>query len=99
MKKYAIYFGVALCLAMAAHKVYDRFFKDQAPAKVGECLELYHPEAGLLELKVVKNDYKNSTSDVEVRFDLMPGASIKAVGRASFDELRELGAKKVECSE
>lgn len=102
MKKYLIYIGVVLCLALAGHKIYTtyRAYSDHTPlAAVGECLEIQDQELGRLEVKIVKNDNRAGISEAVVAIDVMPGAKIYAGVKVKYSELRDLGAKKTECTQ
>lgn len=102
MKKYLIYIGVILCLALAGQKVYTtyRAFTDHTPvAEVGQCLEIQDKELGRLEVKILKNDNKTGVSEAVVAIEIMPGAKLYAGVKVKYDELRDLGAEPTECTE
>lgn len=98
MKNRLIYIGIALCFALSAHNIYQNFFINKPVASVGECLAIEESKLGHLELKILKNDNKAGISDVIVRVESALGVKITVPVRAKYSELRELGAKKVECS-
>lgn len=97
MKKALLVVGVAICLLIAGHKVYN-FLEGRKPAAaVGECLGITDPNVGDVQIEITANDNSTKTSDVVISFEVMPGARIYAPAKVSYEELRSLGASKVEC--
>ena len=102
MKKYLIYIGVALCLALAGHKIYTTYksyFQNKPLAQVGECLEIQDEKLGRLEVKITKNDDQAGVSEAIVAIDIMPGSKLYAGVKVKYSELRDLGAEPTECSQ
>ena len=99
MKKYLLGIGVIICLAISINKVHEYFFTNRPVADVGECLAVEEPKLGHLELKIISNDNDAGISDVTVKVEVMPGVKISVPAEAKYSELRELGAKKTECTQ
>lgn len=98
MKKYLIGLGVIICLAITIDKAHEFFFTNKPVASVGECLAIEEPKLGHLEVKILKNDNDAGVSDVVVKAEVMPGVKVLIPAEAKYSELRELKAKKVECT-
>lgn len=97
MKKALLAVGIAICLMVAADKVYNFYQSRQPVAAVGECLSITDPNVGAVQIEIMKNDNSAAASDVVLSFEVMPGARIYAAAKVSYEELRGLNAQKVEC--
>jgi hypothetical protein len=98
IKNYLAVIGIIICLSIAINKVHDFYFTNKPVAAVGECLKVQDPNLGHLEIKIVSNDNDAGISEVTVRAEIMTGVKISVPAEAKYSELRDLGAKKVECS-
>jgi len=90
---------IFLCLLMAGSKVYKAYKAFQPPFEVGECFTVSDPRVGTVEFKVIENDKKSSTTIAVGSVELMPGLKVQVPVQATFEEIRESEAKKVECSQ
>lgn len=97
MKKALLAVGVLICFMVAADKIYNFLESRKPAAAVGECLSITDPNVGPVQIEITKNDDSSKSSEVVISFEVMPGARIYAPARVSYEELRGLGANKVEC--
>lgn len=96
MKKTLVGIAVAVCLFIAGLKIYSFYQAHQPPFEVGECFSIFHPQIGDVKFEVVENDKTEMTTVAVGQVDLM-GYTIQVPVKATFDEIRESGAKEVSC--
>ncbi len=99
-KKALLGVAIAICLIVAGDRLYKFYQEHQPPFAVGECFSFTDPQVGEVKFEVVENNkVEGSTAAVgkiENVFGIA-GVSIQIPVKASFQELRDSGAKKVDC--
>lgn len=98
MRNFLLTVGIIICLAVSINRVYETYFVTKPPAKIGECLQIIDPNMGSIQLKITSNNADTESSDAIATAEISPGVTIKAPVVAKYSELRQHGAKKVECS-
>lgn len=96
-KKALLAVGVTICLLIAGTKIYNAYQAMQPPFEVGECFLISDPRIGDVKFQVVANDKVNRTTDAVGSLEVLPGMELQVPIRASFDDIRNSGAKETEC--
>jgi len=97
MKKALLTAGVLVCLAIASGKIWKFYQEHQPPFAVGECFIITDPNMGDINFHVDANDLVEARSQLTGHIEFLPGVKIKAGAVATFEELRNSGAKKADC--
>lgn len=97
MKKALLTIGVVICLAIAGHKIYGYYQSHQPPFAVGECFSISDPRIGDVNFEVLENDKQNKITTAVGNVELMPGVQVQIPVQATFEEIRESGAKPASC--
>jgi len=89
--------AVTICFLVAGTHLYEFYQNHRPVAQVGECLEIEDSEFGPLKLKITNNDNWSAVSDAIVDTSISPEFKIQVPVQVSYEELRYLNAKKVNC--
>jgi hypothetical protein len=99
-KKALLGVAIAICLIVSADRIYKFYLERQPPFAVGECFSIDDPQIGNVKFQVVENDKVKATTaavgKIENIFGIQ-GANVEVPVKASFQELRDAGARKVDC--
>lgn len=96
IKKAILIVGIAICLLVGGHEAYKYYQEHQPIAEVGECLEVQAPPYGALKIYVMENDNANMVTTGVIEVEAF-GTILQFPVKASYQELRDAGAKKVSC--
>lgn len=89
---------VGVCFYISASRLIDVVTGSVPPGKVGECLKIFFPNPPARReeiVKVISNDRAHKVS--VVRFKILDLGFIDQ--EVTFSDLRDLGAKRVNCEE
>lgn len=89
--------AISLAFIVALSKIYN-FYESHFPiAQPGECVEFTAGENLGVQIRVVENHRAEGTMDGIIELEFLPGLKVSIPVHATYEELRESGAKKAKC--
>lgn len=97
-KNKLLYIAIVLCIMMAARGLHQAHYRYWPVAEPGECLLLEIPENNYsFKLMIEENSFKYHASLAQMQVQFLPDLTFSAPIQITYEELRDLEARKVSC--